>query len=72
MEQFWAVRAWIEPKAEPWDLAALKVITEEAGGVFFNFDGGSSIYGDNCAVCVPAPEVILRDFILGAPAQGPV
>lgn len=62
--------AWIEPRAAPWDLAPLKVITEEAGAVFFNFDGGRSIYGGNCAVSVPALEVELRSFIGSPPAAG--
>src|SRR5689334_16023426 len=39
---------WIEPRAAPWDFAPLKVIVEEAGGRFLNFDGGSSIYAGNC------------------------
>ena len=47
---------WIEPHAKAWDLAPLKVILEEAGARFINFDGGSSIYGGNCIVCVPALE----------------
>ncbi len=55
--------AWIEQEAKPWDLAAVKVITEEAGGRFFNFDGGSSIYGGNCFTCVPALEPMVRRFI---------
>jgi histidinol-phosphatase len=55
--------AWIEPVAKAWDLAPLKVIIEEAGGKFFNFDGGSSIYGGNCAACVPALEAELRRFL---------
>ena len=62
--------AWIEPQAKPWDLAPLKVIVEEAGAVFFNFDGGSSIYGGNCAVCVPALEAELRRLIGSPPAAG--
>jgi len=48
---------WIEPAAAPWDLAPLKIIIEEAGGVFLNFDGGSSIYAGNCIACAPG----LRD-----------
>lgn len=50
---------WLEIAAAPWDLAPLKIIVEEAGGAFFNFDGGSSIYGGNCFACTPAlvPEV---------------
>ena len=51
---------WIEPNASPWDFAPLKVIVEEAGGRFLNFDGGSSIYAGNCVLCAPAfePEVL--------------
>ena len=45
---------WIEPAASPWDFAAPKVIIEEAGGVFRNFDGGSSIYAGNAIALVPA------------------
>jgi fructose-1,6-bisphosphatase/inositol monophosphatase family enzyme len=58
--------AWLEPTGKPWDFAALKVIAEEAGAVFFNFDGHSSIYGGNCALCVPALEVGLRRLVMGA------
>ncbi len=58
-----SAEAWIEPVAQPWDLAALKVITEEAGGRFFNFDGGNSIYGGNCVTCVPALETAMRRFV---------
>ena len=54
------VEIWIEPHASPWDFAPLKVIVEEAGGRFLNFDGGSSVYAGNCVVCAPAfePEVL--------------
>ena len=44
---------WIEPSAKPWDLAPFKVLAEEAGGRFLNFDGGSSIYGGNCLIATP-------------------
>ena len=47
---------WIEPVAAIWDFAPLKVIAEEAGGRFLNFDGGSTIYAGNCIVCTPALE----------------
>jgi histidinol-phosphatase len=47
---------WIEPRAAAWDFAPLKVIVEEAGGVFLNFDGGSSIHGGNGVVCTPGLE----------------
>ena len=54
---------WIEEVAAPWDLAAPKLIAEESGARFFNFDGGNSIYGGNCIVCVPALEAMVREFI---------
>lgn len=54
---------WIEPHAKAWDLAPLKVILEEAGARFLNFDGGSSIYGGNCIVCVPALEPVARELL---------
>ncbi len=47
---------WIEDTAKAWDLAPLKVIMEEAGARFQNFDGGSSIYGGDCLAYVPALE----------------
>ena len=50
---------WIEPSASPWDFAAPKILIEEAGGVFRNFDGGSSIYAGNAIALTPglAPEI---------------
>ena len=54
---------WIEPAAAPWDLAALKIIVEEAGGRFFNFDGGASIGGGNCVCCTPGLEALARAFV---------
>jgi histidinol-phosphatase len=62
--------AWIESSGKAWDFAPLKVITEEAGAVFFNFDGRGSIYGGNCAICVPSLEVELRRFVIGAQKHG--
>ena len=56
--------AWLEPSSQPWDLAPLKVLIEEAGGRFFNFDGGSSIYAGNCLACTPALEPELRRFFV--------
>jgi histidinol phosphatase-like enzyme (inositol monophosphatase family) len=44
---------WIEPSAAAWDFAPLKIIIEEAGGLFLNFDGGSSIHAGNCIACTP-------------------
>ncbi|MBI3682515.1 MAG: histidinol phosphate phosphatase [Acidobacteria bacterium] len=57
--------AWVEPSAKPWDLAPIQVIVEEAGGRFFNFQGGRSIHAGNCVVCVPGLEAEIRRFLSG-------
>ncbi|MFN3325890.1 MAG: inositol monophosphatase family protein [Bryobacteraceae bacterium] len=54
---------WLELTAAPWDLAPLKILTEEAGGRFFNFDGGSTIYGGNAVCCTPGLEAEARRFL---------
>jgi histidinol phosphatase-like enzyme (inositol monophosphatase family) len=54
---------WLEPTAAPWDLAPLKIIVEEAGGVFFNLDGGRSIYGGNCVACAPGLTEEVKQFV---------
>jgi len=54
---------WIETSGKPWDFAPLKIIAEEAGARFFNFDGGSSIYRGNCVVCAPGMEEVARRFV---------
>jgi histidinol-phosphatase len=53
--------AWVEPKVAPWDMAATQVILEEAGGVFFAFNGKRSIYEGNCIGCTPGLEASLRE-----------
>jgi histidinol-phosphatase len=57
------VDAWIENTAKAWDLAPLKVILEEAGAHFENFDGGSSIYGGDCFACVPVLAPVMRELV---------
>jgi histidinol-phosphatase len=54
---------WLELSGKPWDFAPLKIIAEEAGAKFFNFDGGSSIYGGNCVICTPGMEEMARKFV---------
>jgi len=39
----------IDPIMSPWDCAALKIILEEAGGTFTDYEGKPTIYG-NCAI----------------------
>jgi histidinol phosphatase-like enzyme (inositol monophosphatase family) len=62
--------AWIELTAASWDLAPLKLIAEEAGARFFNFDGRASIHGGNCVICVPALEPEIRAFLDGRTLPG--
>jgi histidinol-phosphatase len=58
-----AVDLWIEPTAQPWDVAPLQVILEEAGARVFSFDGEATIYGNSCIACVPALEDLARQLI---------
>jgi fructose-1,6-bisphosphatase/inositol monophosphatase family enzyme len=44
---------WFEPKVEVWDLAALRLIIEEAGGVFFAMDGSRRIDRGAAIGCAP-------------------
>ena len=44
---------WFEPKVAPWDVAALRLIIEEAGGVFFALDGSRSIDRGSAFGCGP-------------------
>ncbi len=47
---------WIETAGKPWDFAPLKIIAEEAGARFFDFQGNPTIYGGNCVICAPGLE----------------
>lgn len=47
------VDIWFEPKVAPWDLAPLKLIIEEAGGMFFALDGSRRIDRGTAFGCVP-------------------
>jgi histidinol-phosphatase len=55
---------WIEPKVAEWDLAAVQVILEEAGAVFFDLRGLRSIYGGSAVACAPGLEREVRAFLL--------
>ena len=54
---------WIESVVKPWDLAALKIISEEAGAEFFDFSGQPTINGGNAVACVPALAAEVRQFL---------
>ena len=42
-----AVDVAVEAKVSPWDLAALQIIVEEAGGVFTDWKGERTIHGES-------------------------
>lgn len=54
---------WIETGGKPWDFAPLKIIAEEAGARFFDFEGRATIYGGNCVICAPGLEKTVRQFL---------
>jgi histidinol-phosphatase len=56
---------WIEPNAQSWDLAPLKLLIEEAGGRFAAFNGKSSIYEGNAYACTPALERYVFELLNG-------
>jgi len=63
--------AWLEAGVRPWDIAALKVLVEEAGGRFTDFDGGPRFLETGHAV---ASNSLLHPHVLRAlmPAKEPV
>ncbi len=54
------VDVWFEPKVEPWDLAPLRLIVEEAGGVFFALDGSRRIDRGSAFGCAPGLAAEIR------------
>jgi histidinol-phosphatase len=54
---------WIETQASPWDLAPLKLLIEEAGGVFGSFSGEKTIYGGNAYACAPGLESYVKEVL---------
>jgi len=56
---------WIELSAKAWDLAPLKIIAQESGARFFNFNGEASIYGGNCVITIPSIEAEIHKFLAG-------
>lgn len=57
----------IQASGKAWDFAAPRIVAEEAGALFFNFDGGASIYGGNCVIAVPALAAGVRELLGCAP-----
>lgn len=56
--------ASIEVGLKPWDLAPMKILVEEAGGVFFDFEGGQSVFQGSCVIANQGIGKTLREFLL--------
>jgi histidinol phosphatase-like enzyme (inositol monophosphatase family) len=54
------VELWFEPKVEVWDLAALRLIIEEAGAVFLALDGSRRIDRGSAVAFPKALEPVAR------------
>lgn len=52
--------AMVELDLQPWDMAAIKIVIEEAGGRFTDFTGAATIYGGNAI----ASNGLVHDEIL--------
>lgn len=48
--------AMLETGVKAWDLAPMKILVEEAGGVYLDLEGGSSVYTGNCLITNKALE----------------
>ncbi|MFQ5664945.1 MAG: inositol monophosphatase family protein [Candidatus Binatia bacterium] len=59
--------AMVELDVKPWDLAAIKILVEEAGGRFTDFDGTPTIYGGNAV----ASNGLVHDDIVGLLRETP-
>ena len=57
---------WIETSGKPWDFAPLKIIAEEAGALFFDYQGNRTIYNGNCIICAPGLEEAVRQLLASA------
>jgi histidinol phosphatase-like enzyme (inositol monophosphatase family) len=54
------VDVWFEPKVEVWDLAAPRLILEEAGAAFFALDGSRRIDRGSAIGCAPGLAAAVR------------
>ena len=56
-----SAEAMLDPIVSPWDVAAIKIIIEEAGGIFSDFEGDSTIYSKTGVAANPyIHEAVLR------------
>ncbi len=56
--------ASIEVGLKPWDLAPMKILAQEAGGVFFDLAGGQSVFQGSCVIANQAIGKSLKEFLL--------
>lgn len=56
-----SAEAMLEPQISPWDIAAVKPIVEEAGGVFTDWTGANTIYGKGALVGNPAIHRLIME-----------
>jgi histidinol-phosphatase len=54
----------LEVGVKPWDLAPMKIIIEEAGGVFADLSGGKSVYQGGCIVSNKALASEFKNILL--------
>ncbi len=54
---------WMEPNAAPWDLAPLKILIEEAGGLLRSLSGEDTIYGGNAYACTPGLASYVQELL---------
>lgn len=58
-----SAEAMLDPVVSPWDVAAIKIIIEEAGGIYTDFKGNSTIYSRTGLAGNPyIHELILKKF----------
>jgi len=53
----------MEPSVNPWDIAAIKILVEEAGGVFTDLNGEQTIYGHGAVSANPALHPIVIEAL---------
>jgi fructose-1,6-bisphosphatase/inositol monophosphatase family enzyme len=57
----------IQGSGKIWDFAPLRIVAEEAGAVFFNFDGGQSLEAGNGVIATPAFAAEARRVLTPTP-----
>jgi len=55
--------AMLDPVVSPWDVAAIKPIIEEAGGIFTDFEGNPTIYSKTAIASNPYLHVQILDAL---------